>query len=624
MWDYHLLGPSVCILFVIHIFYVTRPKLPIRSRYTFAFIVLIEALTMLTDYTSTRMDEHYYEYSTGMLYTANSIYFFLFFSRIFLFFMLTMTMLGMNARTMPVSSVALFMIHFVVLGVIVTSNWNHLIFRITEHGYEAGKYYNLLYVYAFFFQALSLLLLGANKGKIIKRKKAVILFYIGIITVAFIVRKTYPQFLVVDFFYVISILVVYLGIENPEFYLNSKTGIFHYDSLLLLLEEWNTFTEYRIIAFSIRGYRKNREMYGPRHMDNCLVEIANFMKKEFRGSQNFYIRDGRFAIVTRKQNTEEMIEKIRSRFEYAWVTDKTEMFLDIGIAEYDSKLKEKPEVVFQAIEEALNESVEQNTETIEITRKTLDKINRLEAVKVALEMALDDYSVEVFLQPVVRTSDFKIVGAESLVRINDGVIGEIRPKEFIPIAEKNGSITRLGYQVFEKTCDFYSKVGKKLGLEWINVNMSPIQFKNRNILMNYENILSKYNLSPNRIHLEITERNIMDIELIRENMESFVQEGFQFSLDDYGSGYSNAISVLNYPLTNVKLDKDVIHAHFNNPTEFLPSELKILKGMDVSVTAEGIETEEMANTMRDFGCDYLQGYYFGRPVSMDEFVEQFG
>ncbi len=624
MWDYHLLGPSVCILLVIHIFYVTRPKLPIRSRYTFAFIVLIEALTLLADYASTRMDELYYEYSTGMLYAVNSAYFLLFFSRIFLFFMLTMTMLGVDMKTIPVSSTAVFMIHFVVLGLIVTSNWNHLIFRITEHGYEAGKYYNILYVYAFFFQALSLLVLCSKKNTIIKRKKAVILFYIGILTFAYIVRKIYPQFLVMDLFYVISILVVYLGFENPEFYLNGKTGIFHYDSLLLLLEEWNWFTEYRIIAFSIRGYRKNREIYGSTHMDNCLVLIANFMKKEFRGSQNFYIRDGRFAIVTRKQNTEEMIEKIRKRFERAWIMDKTEMFLDIGFAKYDSKLKEKPRVVFQAIEEALSEAVEQNTETIEITRKTLDKINRLEAVKVALETALDDYSVEVFLQPVVRTSDFKIIGAESLVRINDGVIGWIKPKEFISIAEKNGSITRLGSQVFEKTCDFYSKVGKKLGLEWINVNMSPIQFKDKNILMNYKNILSKYNLSPNRIHLEITERNIMDIELIQENMESFVQEGFKFSLDDYGSGYSNAISVLNYPLSNVKLDKDVIHAHFKKPTEFLPSELKILKSMDVSVTAEGIETQEMANTMRDFGCDFLQGYYFGRPVSLDEFVEQFG
>ncbi|MCR5703496.1 MAG: EAL domain-containing protein [Eubacterium sp.] len=623
MWNYHNLGPSVSVLFVIFMFYVTRPRLPLRSRFSFVGIVFVEVLTMVSDYVATKFDENYVVHSETALYAVNIIYFMLFFLRIVVFYVLTLNMMGKSIKDTPMLSGVLFIIHLTMQGVAISSYWTGALFEITDQGYKAGVYYNLLYVYAYFFLAVSLMMLFYKKGRATERQRIIVTVFIIMITGAYVIRAVYPKYLVMDLFYVLSLLIVYLEFENPEFYLNSKTGLFHYDSLLMLLDEWNGATQYKILAFSIRGYRKNREVYGAMQMDKCLFAISKFLKKEFHGKYHFYLRDGRFAILLKKDSYEDMIAAIRKQFEKPWKIENTEVFLDAVFALYDSKLNEKSTTIIEALTESLEESVAQNGEVVVVNRKTLDKISRLSAVKVALEMALDDYSVVVNLQPVFKTEDFSLVGAESLVRINDAVIGRVKPEEFIPIAEMNGSIVRLGNQVFEKTCEFYGRMGEKLGLEWINVNVSPIQFKNKKLRSSFESILNKYGITPDKIRLEITEQNMVDAEMIEEAMNDFIQHGFRFSLDDYGSGYSNAVSLLHYPLSNIKIDRNIVKTHFEKPSDFLPGELKILKGMDVTITAEGVETEEMAVKLKEYGCDYLQGYYFEKPISMEEFEDKY-
>jgi EAL domain-containing protein (putative c-di-GMP-specific phosphodiesterase class I) len=114
---------------------------------------------------------------------------------------------------------------------------------------------------------------------------------------------------------------------------------------------------------------------------------------------------------------------------------------------------------------------------------------------------------------------------------------------------------------------------------------------------------------------------MIDFSQLRDQITGLHENGFQFALDDYGSGYSNLTRVRQYPFTNIKIDMEVVRNYFRDRDLLLPALIQAFKKMNFSVTAEGIETQEMAKALRDIGCDYLQGYYFSRPVPMKKFLD---
>ena len=215
----------------------------------------------------------------------------------------------------------------------------------------------------------------------------------------------------------------------------------------------------------------------------------------------------------------------------------------------------------------------------------------------------------------------KRVAAEALVRLRDENGKLIRPDLFISLAEQEGYIVRLGEQVLAKVCEFIRDNDMEaLGVQWINVNLSPVQFMSHDIPARFTQILKDYGVNEQLIHLEITEQSMIDFSLLRDQITGLHQHGFQFALDDYGSGYSNMTRVQQYPFTNIKIDMEVVRNYCREKNMLLPALIQGFKKMNLSITAEGIETEEMADIMRDISCDYLQGYYFSRPVPMAEFV----
>ena len=142
----------------------------------------------------------------------------------------------------------------------------------------------------------------------------------------------------------------------------------------------------------------------------------------------------------------------------------------------------------------------------------------------------------------------------------------------------------------------------------------------QNIPERFREILRQHGVSTDQIHLEITEQSMIDFSLMREQIEGLHKGGFEFALDDYGSGYSNLTRVRQYPFTNIKIDMEVVRNYFRDRDPLLPALIQAFKKLNFSITAEGIETSEMAEALRSIGCDYLQGYCFSRPLPMAEFL----
>ena len=112
---------------------------------------------------------------------------------------------------------------------------------------------------------------------------------------------------------------------------------------------------------------------------------------------------------------------------------------------------------------------------------------------------------------------------------------------------------------------------------------------------------------------------MVDEILLKKQMDALVSKGFVFALDDYGNGFSNIIRVKNLPFSNIKIDKQVVRDHFQNPDNILPATVKMFTERGQTVTAEGVETEEMAELLRDMGCTHLQGFFYSTPLPIEEF-----
>ena len=214
--------------------------------------------------------------------------------------------------------------------------------------------------------------------------------------------------------------------------------------------------------------------------------------------------------------------------------------------------------------------------------------------------------------------------AEALVRLLDDDGKLIFPNDFIEDMERDGKIVELGKIVFEKVCQFISENDmEKLGLHYIEVNLSTIQCLQENFAASYIEIVKKYNVDPKYINLEITETGQIAQRILLNNIEILKDYGFTFSLDDFGTGNSNLNYIVEMPVDIVKFDKTMVNSYFNNEiaSYVMNSTINMIKGLGYKIVFEGIETYEQTLVVRKINVEYIQGYYYSKPISQAEFIE---
>lgn len=626
MWNYSFTLPSAMILLILVTYYFRRPRLPLRMNRTFLMLLLIDALTIVTDYASSRVDETYMNHSAALGYAANLAFFVFFLARIFCFFLYILDILEnhirLPARFRGWSSVVFALSELVALSSPVT----HAVFFMDESGYHRGPCYDVLYVCFFFYLALALFLILKNARKLPNPVRDGLLSVVAILTLGNIARILLPTLLVMNTFCLMAILAIYLSFQNPDLFLSDRGNAFNTRGFRFLLREWNQKDSYRLLAFAIRDYSEIRGVYGGLQMDRCIGQIIEFLTENYPECLVFYLRNGAFVLIGPKNmDCQTMSEDISGRFRDAWEVMDTEMlmkpvFVEVGL----EKKSADSERVISMLLLALDSAGRSEPGDDLAAPLSINAIDRYLVEKRALELALEQDRLEVYFQPLVDSKDGSLVGAEALARLRaeDGSL--IPPMEFIPIAEKDGSIIALGEQVIRKTCQFIRDNDMEaLGLQWINVNLSPHQCMSRDLADRFGAILREYGVPAELIHLELTEQSILDYAMLKNQLIGLQELGFQFALDDYGSGYSNLTRVKQYPFKNIKIDMEVVQNYFRDRDPILPTLVQAFRQMNFSITAEGIETKEMADAMAEIGCDYLQGYYFSKPIPMSAFLMRY-
>ncbi len=240
-----------------------------------------------------------------------------------------------------------------------------------------------------------------------------------------------------------------------------------------------------------------------------------------------------------------------------------------------------------------------------------------------LRRAISRDQLRLYYQPKIRLSDRKLIGAEALIRWQHPDHGLVSPVDFLPLAEESGLILPIGEWVVHKACQdagTWSHTGHHDVC--VSVNISPNQFAKQNISQLARSALRECHMTPENLVIELTEQSIMrNTETLRCDLNTLRQMGIKLSLDDFGTGYASLRYVQNFPITELKIDRSFVKNHTvdSNDRAIVNAIIGLGKSLKLDVVAEGVETLADASSLENAGCQSAQGYYFSRPIPLQDF-----
>lgn len=236
--------------------------------------------------------------------------------------------------------------------------------------------------------------------------------------------------------------------------------------------------------------------------------------------------------------------------------------------------------------------------------------------------ALKNEDFILYLQPKYELQDNTVDGAEVLVRWRDREKGIIKPSEFIPILEQNGFIMKLDYYIWEHACQLLSRWKKKGWRMPISVNISRVSLYNPNLVKLICDLVEKYDIEPELLQLELTENAYTsNPQGIKKAMLKLQKKGFLILMDDFGSGYSSLNVLKDIAVDVLKIDMEFM-ADCELPgrgENILASVVRMAKWLNMPVIAEGVERKEQVSFLRSIGCEFIQGFYFSKPIPIEDF-----
>ena len=281
-----------------------------------------------------------------------------------------------------------------------------------------------------------------------------------------------------------------------------------------------------------------------------------------------------------------------------------------------------PELLFQNADTAMYKAKGLGASSYQFFEPEMSvEARRRLQVETALRRALELGQFELHYQPRIDVRTFRLRGVEVLLRWKHPELGQVSPLEFIPIAEERGHIEEIGRWVLREACRVGQALSDKYGTQLhVSVNVSARQLRSAELVADVDQALRRSGFAPRALELELTESALIDdIEQSVDVLHRLKRLGVKLALDDFGTGYSSLSYLKRFPVDVLKLDRSFFLEECPNGDEFVAALVHMAHALGLTVVAEGIETEEMMETLRACRCDEAQGYLFARPMALPEF-----
>ena len=627
---YDIAALIISVTVILHHF--IRRNVKTKAATLFVVMMILQLTTATLDIVTALMIDKAIPATVTSMYVWNALYLLTFnaITPVFLCYLLYITK-GDDKTWTKLDYVKVWGPYAIDFIFIVSTPWTDAVFYVDEN-LNYGHHWPFYIIYAI---SIMYLFIGAyqivrNRHNVKKQQIIVVIFFISVTIGSIVIQMFIPNLLIIQFFTSIAFFLIYLSLENPDNYIDSSVGILNREGYILTVRAaLDRKKSFRLVGVYLSGLRYLNETIGVENKKRLIRDIVKFLST-LNGSRNvFRLSNTKFVIFLEddKELEKIIINSINERFETPFEVNKTDVPLSPTMAilrcPEDADALDN---VMDLMDYSMNELVE-NTEAgiIYAGEDVVTKRHREGRILQILNRSILEQDFEMYYQPIFSVADRRYNSAEALLRLKSSDIGYISPDEFIPIAEKNGMILDIGEFVFRSVCKFIIDNNvARYGIEQIHINLSVVQCMQDDLAEKFLDIMSELELPSHRIKLEVTETAaVVSSASLSMNMNALHDAGIMFALDDYGTGFSNAISLIEYPYSTIKIDKSVVWAAMENDNakKVLAHTVSMLKDLNMSIVAEGVETYEQTEELISMGVDYLQGYYYSRPISGKDFIE---
>ena len=533
---------------------------------------------------------------------------------------------------------------YYILLTTLTSPWSHWTMYNDENGvYHHGTGMTVLYVIACFYIVLGLVHCFKFKKKLKLSNIACVIFFSLAMAAVLIFQYFNPHYLVISFGVSVSLLVCFLTLKNPLAYIHKSTDTYNKEAFTEFLNaSVNSKKPVSLIFFQLDNFNLLKVRIGTTHAYKLMTEYLKHINSSCENKYLFHIADNTYGFFCNSGDVSDgkaqiLYEISKTPFYINFSDDVSKTFayrINLSIYKIENLnifqvLKDKHKFLLtNEIIDILKFAVSyvkpsENCPIITLDYAIFNEFYKKKAIIHTVQAAIQNESFEVFLQPIYSTAKKRFIGAESLIRLKSNDGSYIPPVEFIPESEHNGDILQIGDIALKKTCEFILETNLlELGIETVNINLSVMQLFQENIVEHMLGIISSYNLPKEVFRFEITESLATEDEInFGVMLNSLTKKGVLFALDDYGTGFSNTARLMSYPFFEIKFDKSLIDLACKDEQNMIC--LKHLVNManekGMITLAEGIEDESSASSLREIGCNLIQGFYYAKPMNAKDF-----
>lgn len=386
-------------------------------------------------------------------------------------------------------------------------------------------------------------------------------------------------------------------------------------------------SEYIIIEFDIDNFKMINDAYGYAMGDRLLCGLA----KAVAGWQGYLcarIDADDFVLLAEWSDT--LIYELRALLEQ---TVKGMEFLeaigDVSFTFGAYRIEDNGELIKTIMDKAntahKTAKVHEHKALIWYDKRLLEKLKLESRYREQLHHGIAAEEFQMYLQPKVDLNRMEVMGAEALVRWELPGSGLVYPDAYIPLFEENGSIAELDFYMLEKACSYIRRQLDRGGPAiTISVNFSRVTLYQQQFMEKFLETVDRFELPHRCIEVEITESAFNEItDSVLQLLTSLKDAGFYISMDDFGAGYSNLNMLSRLPIQIIKLDREFIWEidRNENMRGIIACVVELAHTMGIRVVCEGVEEEDHVTFLQDIGCDYVQGYYFSKPVPQEEFSD---
>ncbi len=411
------------------------------------------------------------------------------------------------------------------------------------------------------------------------------------------------------------------GLPNRELFFDRLEAALH-------LSQTDSNIRPTVICIDIDRFKQINETIGFSAGNSILLTIARRLSRILKPQDCLTrICDDQFAAIIVSEIQTDHIITVANVVRRAVSTPVTfgenevPLSASIGLALYDQQLHAKREDMLNDAEIAVRHAKRMGGNRIEVFRPSMRTLRSDRATLEAdLRRALDRGEMNILFQPIIRLEDRTVAGFEALLRWDHPRLGRLGPAEFIPVAEETGTIIDLGIFAVERTARELAAWQRALDVDpplFASVNISSRQLLRHDLLQDVKAVLSRWEVARGTLKLELTEGLVMENPEYAAQMLTRIRElGAGLSLDDFGTGYSSLAYLQRFPFDTIKIDRSFVrHNGKGARPVILRSIVSLAHDLDMSVVAEGVESESDAIELYQLGCEYAQGYAFGHPMS---------